>query len=182
MNATPQLFPDNPLSGSGVDDAVKEDQRQFYNPRDPNFGIMSEKPEHRIVILLKAQCKSNGEISRLTGYTQSWVSQILRQPWARERLLAEINANGGDAVGDILAGAVIDSLSTIIDLRDKADDDAIRLRAAQDLVDRHLGKATTKIESNNTTRHLNADMEAVNKELVEVERQLGIGIGGLQRN
>lgn len=177
----PQAFAGSVLDGASIEE-VSNSEGTLFNQIDPNLVIRHEKPEHRIVIMLKAQCHSNREICRLTGYSDAWVSQILRQPWARVELRRQIAENGGDEIGDLLAGAVIDSIHKIIDIRDRADDASVSLRAAQDLVDRHLGKATTRIESNATVHHLTNEVDELDRELARVEKELGIAIPSVSRN
>jgi hypothetical protein len=178
----PQCFSGSVLDGASVEEALHASPEKLYNMTDPNLVVRHEKPEHRIVLMLKAQCKSNREIARMTGYTEAWISQILRQPWARVEVLRQIRENGGDEVGDILAGAVIDSIQKIIELRDTGEDDAIRLRAAQDLVDRHLGKATTRVESMATVTHRTDEVEEVDKEIDRLNAQLNLTSTSIGRN
>lgn len=141
----------------------------FFNSKEPNFGILHEKPEHRLIILLKAQGHSNVEIARLTGYTNVWIGQVLRQPWAKEQLIKEITKGGQEAVQSLLQGEAIDSIFTIVSLRDTSDDDGVRLRASQDLLDRHLGKATQHIEARSTVQHVSTEIGALDAQLAKLE-------------
>lgn len=172
-----QLWENSPIRESSVAEDVKSDTAQLFNSREPDFGIQHEKAEHRIVILLKAQGHSNLEIARLTGYTNPWVGQILRQPWAKQRLLEEINSAGRDSISGLLEGAAADSIYKIVELRDTAEDQGVQLRSAQDILDRFLGKATQKIESKAEVKHISGDIEEVDKALerlaAEESRLLG---------
>lgn len=119
----------------------------FFNAKSPNLAILHEKPEHRLVIFLKARGHSLAEIADATGFTVPWVSQILRQPWARARLADEINNAGRDELSTIIEGAAKDSMQTLITLRDDEEAPAsVRANAAQYLVDRYLGKPKQSIE------------------------------------
>ena len=57
----------------------------LFNAREPNLAIMHEKPEHRLLLWMKAQGASNREIAYQSGYTEAWLSQLFRQPWAQSR-------------------------------------------------------------------------------------------------
>ena len=171
-NVNRQLYENSPIRGSSEEEAFEGREDGLYNPTKPDFGILHEKPEHRLIILLKSQGHSNTEIARLTGYTIPWVGQILRQPWARNRVLEEINKAGRENVSALLESSAVDSVYTIIDLRDKADDEGVRLRASQDLLDRYLGKATQKVESKSEVKHLSGDIAEVDAELNRVQEEL----------
>lgn len=122
-------------------------QDDFFNSKDPNLAIRHEKPEHRLVIFLKARGHSLKEIADATGFTIPWVSQILRQPWARARLAQEINAAGRDELSTVIEGAAKDSMFTLIELRDDEDTPAnVKANVSQYLVDRLLGKPKQSIE------------------------------------
>lgn len=141
---------------------------QLHNDRDPNLVIKSEKPEHRIIIFLKAQGLSNVEIAERTGNSGPWVGQVLRQPWARQRLLEELDSLGRDAARELLAGQCVDSILTAVDLRDNPKTPAgVRLAAANSLLDRHLGKPVQHVES---TSHKGMDLSNVE----ELDRKIRV--------
>lgn len=166
-----QIYENSPLSGSSVEERAAENGARMFNQKDPNLAILHEKPEHRIAIILKAQGFSHTEISKKLGYTIPWVSQILRQPWAREALLEEINKSGREAVGALLEGEAVNSVFRIVDLRDTSGDDGVRLRASQDLLDRHLGKATQRVETKNESFVVTGEMKDIEKRLAELREQ-----------
>jgi len=166
-----QLWENSPLRGSSVEEDSASNPNALFNSREPNFGIMHEKPEHRLIILLKAQGHSNVEIARLTGYTNVWIGQVLRQPWAKENLLRELSKGGQEEVQALLKGEAVDSVFTLISLRDTSDEDGVRLRAAQDLLDRHLGKATQHIEARSTVQHVSTEIGTLDKQLARLEAE-----------
>lgn len=167
-----QLYGNSPLAGSSVEESSEGRSDALFNGKRSDFAILSEKPEHRLIILLKAQGHSNVEIARLTGYTNPWVGQILRQPWARERLLAELNSVGRDSIASLLESAAADSVFKIIDIRDTAEDSGVQLRASQDLLDRFLGKATQKVESKSEVKHISGDVDKMDDELIRLEAEI----------
>lgn len=165
------------------------DENALHNSKDPNLEILHEKPEHRIIITLKAQGKSNREIYAAFGgtfnsatgkpnndgrYTESWISQIVRQPWARVAILAEIKrTTNGDSMQALLAGQVEDSIFTLVELRDNAKDDpAVRRGCANDLLDRVFGKPTQHVHSDARVHHTMMDIASLDKELAETQKEL----------
>src|SRR2546430_16148555 len=89
-----QLYENSPLSGSLKERDYEGNPERLFNDRKPNFAILSEKPEHRLVVFLKAEGLSNTEIAARTGYQLAGVGQAPRQPWARERLVQEMSHAG----------------------------------------------------------------------------------------
>jgi ElaB/YqjD/DUF883 family membrane-anchored ribosome-binding protein len=156
-----------------LDEAREENGEEFFNENTPGYAIRHEQPKHRLVIYLKASGKTNKEIAKSSGFSEEWVSQILRQPWARKQLLEELKTLGTDPVQGLLSSTAEDSVYTIIELRDKADDASVRLRAAQDLLDRYLGKATQRVESRNQIAFIEGDIEKVDSELAALELEIG---------
>lgn len=168
-----QLYENSPLSGSPVEEHYDALDDRFYGDKRPNLAVQREKPEHRIVIFLKAQGLANREIAQRTGYTEPWISQVLRQPWARERLVAEMREAGRDAVQELIKASAEDSVFTLISLRDDPKAPAsVRAAASNSLLDRYLGKPTQKVESHNTNVNGTlADLDALNKELATLEAE-----------
>jgi predicted transcriptional regulator len=164
-----QLWENSSLSSSSVQEEMTESG--LFNDKSPNFAIQREKPEHRLAVILKAEGHSNREIARLLGYTEPWVSQILRQPWARKQVLSEINQGGKEAVQTLLEGSAVDSIYTVIELRDTAEEEGVRLRAAQDLLDRHLGKATQHVEARSTVQHISTEIGVLDDQLAKLEAE-----------
>lgn len=144
----------------------------FFNRKDPNLAVIHEKPEHRLMIMLKVQGYSHTEIAKFTDYTIAHVSQVLRQPWARERIVQELAKAGREVVMDLLQGAAVDSVFKIIELRDTATDEGVQLRASQDLLDRHLGKATQRVESHATVHHMSTTVKEVDAEIARVDAEI----------
>ncbi len=140
-------FGNSSLSGSQVEQDYRESSEKLFNDTQPGWAVKKEQPLHRIVILLKAQGKSNREIAEIVGYTAAWVGQVLVQPWARLKLLDVINEAGKDPVYELLRGEVTNSVFKIIEVRDTADEKNVQLAAANSLLDRFLGKPTQRVES-----------------------------------
>ena len=167
-----QGFQNGPLAGSAIAEEYEEREDVLFNAKEPNLGILHESPKHRIVISLRAQGHSQRKIAKLIGFTEAWVSQILRQPWAKVQLLEELRKNGGDTMSTLLEAEAEDSLFKIVQVRDTALDPAVQLRAAQDLLDRHLGKAIARIESKSEAHITVEDASALERAIDETEREI----------
>src|SRR5262245_42118388 len=69
----PQLYETSPLSASQIEQDYEANPNRLFNDRPPNLRILHEKPEHRVLVFLKAQGLSNTEIAQRTGYQIAWV-------------------------------------------------------------------------------------------------------------
>jgi hypothetical protein len=149
------------------------DGERLHGDKLPEMTIAREQPIHRSMILLHAQGMSAREIAENTGYTPSYVSQVLRQPWARLRLTQYMKEAGIDAVSHFLKHEVSPSLEVIRDVRDdpKARQ-ADRLSAANAILDRALGKPQQTIKSDNTNRNVPSDIVRIDAELARVKAEL----------
>ena len=153
MSMNKQLYENSPVKELW-EDAISSGERsalssrdQLFNQLDPNLAIQHESPRHRSVIWMKARGYSNKEISAATDFTGPWISQILRQPWAREKLLREIELAGRDKLQTIFEGAAADSALKLIELRDTCDDPSIVRQTCVNLLEQHLGKPLQRMES-----------------------------------
>jgi hypothetical protein len=155
----------------------------FFNAKDPNIAIKHESPLHRMMCYLKAQGLSNREIAVRTGKSETWVSQVLRQPWARDRVKEEMKAAGQDAIQTVITAAAMDSVYKLIEIRDNEKaKPSEQLAAANSLLDRFMGKPTQKIESENKTTIQTTDVAELQAELATAEAELkrrGISAGGV---
>lgn len=152
----------------------------LFGNQAPAYDIKHERPEHRVITFLKAQGLSNREIAQRIGFTPTAVGYILKQPWARARLLQEIESAGRDGVNELLKGAVDDCVLTLIDIQgdDKAKT-SDRIAASNSILDRFFGKPTQRVESINTniTTKL-SDVDKLRKEAAEVDAELARLTGG----
>tara|TARA_R110000868_G_scaffold160977_7_gene390835 strand:+ start:977 stop:1516 length:540 start_codon:yes stop_codon:yes gene_type:complete len=146
----------------------------------PNLAVLKERPEHRIMLYLKAQGLSNQEIADKCGYGYQWVCQIVRQPWFRKAFVELVEEAGKDATEEFLRGEVLNSLNTLVDIRDDTKSkEASRVAAANAILDRALGKPTQHIQTERIGNSENAKegMEQVDRELAAIrEKQVAIGM------
>lgn len=139
----------------------------------PAISISTEKPIHRMMIYLHAQGASLKDIAKHTGYDYAYVTQVMKQPWARSRLMTILKENGQDAVRHFLTNEVAPSLEVLRDVRDSSTASAqARIAASNSILDRALGKPTVTVEASNTNRNVPADMQRIEADLAAVRAQL----------
>jgi hypothetical protein len=156
------------------DEALKASGLSLAGDRDPNLDV-SERPEHRIMIYLRAQGRTIKEISTATGYSYHWVGQIVRQPWFKQRLLTLLDEEGRDVLQTMLKAEAIPSIETLVEIRDdpKARH-SDKISATKELLDRYLGKSVAKVETKVTTTVGDAatEAEANARELEKIQAEL----------
>lgn len=150
---------------------------RLHGDKVSDVTIQNEKPIHRMMIYLHAQGATAREIAERTGYTYQLVNTVLRQPWARQRLVQILNETSKDHVKHFLSTEISPSLEVLREVRDNPDaKEMARLTAANAILDRALGKPTVHVESNNRNSNtsipaevarLDADLATVRKLLSE---------------
>jgi hypothetical protein len=146
--------------------------KPLHNALPPNVTIKRENPTHRLICFLKAQGKSNREIAKRTEKTEPWISQVVRQPWARELILEEITGSGKAALDVIFESEATNSAFTLIEIRDDVGmKGATRAAAANSLLDRFLGKPVTKNLNLHGKLTAEDELNNIDKELQELEEE-----------
>lgn len=174
-----QLYANNDLRNDPVATAAELDPDRLFrqvesNP--PNFAIIHEKPWHRMVIYLKAQGLSDKELAVRTGKSAPWISQLCRQPWFRLRLVQEMKDAGVNGIQKVLQASALDSVFTLIDIRDDANSPkAVRRACADSLLDRYLGRAVQRTETTESKLPTTPEIQAIDTELGNIEEQLKNG-------
>ena len=168
-----QLYENSRLSGSAIEQHYEEQADALYGDRKPNLVVEHEQPMHRAVIFLKAQGLSNNEIARRTGFSPPWISQVLRQPWARLRLIQELTTAGRDAVSTLIKASAEDSVYTLIEVRDNPKSKGSeKIAAANALLDRQFGKPTQHVETQITNVTSAASIEELDAKIKETEEEI----------
>ena len=94
---------------------------------------------------------SQTDAARELGVSQQQVSKILRSPWFAERLAIKMRENSSDIMA-LFRGASLGAYATLVEVcEDKKMPASVRVNAAKELLDRHLGKATQHVEMKATT-------------------------------
>jgi hypothetical protein len=116
---------------------------------DPQLFYKTEKPVHRTMVNMAGVGYTTREIAEFTGYDIKTVSNVLRQPWARERLITEAKKTVQDEMKEFLESEVLPSLHTLKEVRDDVEARrSDRITASNSLLDRFLGKPVQPISEN----------------------------------
>lgn len=150
------------------------DPDRLHGDRVPDTSVCAERPIHRMMIWMHAQGAAVKDIATHTGYHDATVRNVLKQPWARQRLLQILKETGMDAVKHFLTHEVAPSLEVLREIRDgeipgKTSD---RAGAANSILDRALGKATVHIESSGTIKNVPADLQRLEADIAATRQQL----------
>lgn len=118
----------------------------LFNPCKPGYLLKRERPEHRIIVMLKCQGMSYREIAAKIGWSAAGVSNVCRQPWAQDVILTYLTRQGLQAVELLLSSETINNINKLIEIRD-ADTSPIaeQAKAANSLLDRTYGKPNQPI-------------------------------------
>jgi hypothetical protein len=157
------------LAGASVKPSEDVDPllRPFFNVGDPACVLQREKPLHRAIVVLKAQCLSNVQIAERLGITPPTVAYVCKQKWALDMLRESIGQAGQDELEILLNGATADSVRKLIELRD--DQDApkeVQRKSANDILDRVFGRPTQPISHSQVDPN-----ELSDAELAEIARK-----------
>lgn len=155
-----ELFADNPPDGHA-----------FFNSKEPNLAIQHEKPEHRMLLWMKCQGASNREISQQSGYTEAWLSQLFRQPWAQARLVQMMTDAGQDVVHTLLETAAPDSVLKLIEVRDDPKTPKSVVRAAcVDLLEQYMGKPKQRVDVHHDEPR-SQDVAEIDQQIEQLEKE-----------
>jgi hypothetical protein len=142
----------------------------LFNPKAPLVTVKHEKAWHRMAIMLKVMGFSNIEIAAKLEVTPVMVSQVLRQQWARETMVKEINAPARMQIAKILESTALDSVFTLIEQRDRPDaKPSERISAANALLDRYLGKPQQTVEHRESTAPNMTELSEIDAELKRID-------------
>lgn len=126
-----------------------QDPDRLHTGKAPNLAIINERPEHYILLVALAKGATQRELAEASGYSESWISQIVRQPWAKQRLLDILEKGGINQVEAVLRLEVMPSIMTLVEIRDDPQSGAkARITASQDLLNRsYLGTPIQRVEN-----------------------------------
>lgn len=111
---------------------------------DPTRILTKEKPVHRTMINMAAAGYQVVEIAKFTEHSVQTVSNVLKQPWARQYLIKEAKKTVQDEIKQLLQSEALPSIRKLVEIRDSpmatAADKSASKAAADSLLDRFLGK------------------------------------------
>lgn len=166
-----QIYENSPLKGSETEAILVQLEGQLHNRKAPNLAILHEKPEHRIILLLKLKALSNREIAAQTGYTEPWVSQICRQPWFQRRLVEMLQTAQTEVIDDLVRVEGTNSFFKLVSLRDTAKSEQVQFAAATRLFEQVAGKPIQRTEVTGQVNHQITQSEAIDLELRRLEEE-----------
>jgi hypothetical protein len=150
-----------------------------FHGSNPARLAQFEKPWMRSALHLAARAKMSAvEIARSLDVSADSVRNLFKQPWFQERF-DQLVSNRADSLYErLLEGEDVNSLLTIIELRDNPEvKQTVRAAAAFDILDRMKGKAIQRVHSVHQEIKSKEDIDALKKEyeelLVEEQGLLG---------
>lgn len=149
--------------------------------RVPGAGVghqvVYEKPWHRMALFLFAARMSIRDVANVLDMSTAAVSDLLHTTWFQQSLTALIEKSGGSDVMELCKAEAINSLQTLIEIRDDGNaPKAVRRQCAMDIIERVHGKALQKVE----TKHSYASDNPV-AEVAALEKQLAVQREQLQK-
>ena len=121
--------------------------RALFNGRKPSHTLMAERPEHRAIIMMKASAMTDREIAAVTGLSATAVGYIVKQPWAVEQIVREIEQAGREPVMQLLKVSAMDAAQKVLSVMNDPDaSKKVQLDAANHILDRVFGKASQPIQ------------------------------------
>lgn len=102
----------------------------------PAHELETERPEHRILLYLRAKSYSVTQCARAMGKSEAWVRNTQRQPFFKQRLTELLHDSGLDQVTSFLQLNGMDALQTLADLMNNSEDERVILAAASRLADK----------------------------------------------
>lgn len=152
----------------------------LHNSQLPNLAINHERPEHRLMLLLKLKGMTNNEIAEQCQYSVAWVSQITRQPWFKNRLTKMLQEASDEIFDDLVKVETKNSFVKLLNLRDSAKSEQVQLASAVEILNRGLGKPVQRTENTTNVFHVTTKLEDIDAKLRQIEeeerRLLGQGI------
>lgn len=115
---------------------------KFHNSKPPTNEIQKERAIHRTAAYMLASGAKLKTIAFELGVSESAVSNWSRQPWFQALVTTIIHNEFSGDLSKLLKSKAVESVLIISDLAQNSTSDSVRLKAAQDLVDRFRGKAT----------------------------------------
>lgn len=146
----------------------------LHADRAPAMAINREQPVHVLMCYMQASGKSLKEIAEATNYSEGAVRMITKQPWFRKRFLRITADAGRNSVESFLAGETMTSLEVLVEIRDDSGQKGpTRVAAANSILDRALGKAVQKVETeNHSYQHKAESGSEIDRQIAAAESEL----------
>jgi len=139
----------------------------FHGAKPPVQEIQKEKAIHRTAAYMMASGAKIKTIAFELNVAEATVSNWSRQPWFQSLVSTIIHNEFSGDITKMLKTAAVEAVIVQQDLMHNSVSDQVRLKAAQDLLDRYRGKPT------NFVHHTNgAISEDPAEELKRLEQEL----------
>lgn len=158
--------------------AVLEDA--LFNDIEPKYRVEKETLLHRRMSDMATQGYTIREIASFLDRSEECVSNILRQPFNRQRMIEQMQKNVADEMKAFLEAEVMPSLKRIQTIAKSAEKEnatasekSVALAANQELVNRFCGKPTQlfKEEKVDVSKATDAALEKQVKEILQEEQE-----------
>lgn len=106
-------------------------------------GWIKEPPWARMAAFMLLQGRTNSEIAMAGNVEVNAVANMRAQRWFQE-LLATLANEEGEACLGLLRAEAVASVQTVVELRDSAENDRVRLSAATFIIEQVQGKAVQR--------------------------------------
>lgn len=147
--------PDNHFTqdSEAATDFVEYNKRvdALFNDTPAYHAVKSEKPVHRMMLWHAIKGFNCAESANMLGYHPTWVGTVRKQPWFRKAFCEISTSLGKDAYMTYLQGEVLPAIQRTVELANSAENEATKLAANREILDRFLGKSTVKVESKSTS-------------------------------
>lgn len=121
---------------------------RLHGKKPPVWDVLTEQPWHRLAAFLFCQGATTADISRELEVSPVTVGNLLRQTWFQEHVTKLMSEHGGKDIIALFKAEQFNSLCTLIEIRDSAKTPAtVRVKCATDILDRALGRAVQRIET-----------------------------------
>ena len=124
----------------GGQEIVRANFQEFYNSGiyQPAHELQQEKPYHRLILLLLAKGLTVKEIHEETGWHESTIHNLKKQPWAQKYIAQTMESLGRRIVEDTLRGAAANAAKMLVDVMEGTIVAKVeqRIKAANDILER----------------------------------------------
>lgn len=123
----------------------------FHN-RTGDDWPKTEQNWHRTALYLVAAGTPSKDVATACEVTVQSVYKLLKAPWFQQKLDDKLKENGATDIMALFKAEAINSVVTLVELRDGGKNEAVRKSAATEILDRYMGKPKQTIEATTTVR------------------------------
>ena len=131
----------------------------FHGAKPPATEIQKERAIHRTAAFMVASGAKSKTIAAELGVAEATVSNWLRQPWFQANVNQIIQDEFSGDITQMLKSAASTAVIVQMELMHNSTSDQVRLKAAQDVLDRYRGKPTNFVHHTNGSLSEDPDAE-----------------------